>query len=285
MRKLSAAWLVTGLHILLLASVDAFRPSLAPARLDSLLAGRCVRRWPATSRGAPIFSGLPLPSPSLSHVPRAPAGCSCLSDSGGARQGRPVAVSTLSYLLLARAADSAPSTRETLTWQELNRETKDFATGQLRCMVSSSDRGIRRVYVSTIALDVPAPLAPVLALLDAIPIISGLVRHYMVILEIGDLSGGRCQLILCDFEPFEKTSPATTLKLLTAGEKKKLSTRQSYESVVQFPCGGGRRCVACIGWVEFIFAFTRGRNRLATQEQWTGACGNDDSSRYHAMPV
>ena len=88
------------------------------------------------------------------------------------------------------------------------------------------------VFEATIPLQVPAPLEPLVALAAAFPLIGSLVCHYMVILEVleptqsaakgterdreRDVAAGS-KLVLCDFEPFQKTSPSVALALLTGG--------------------------------------------------------------------
>lgn len=137
---------------------------------------------------------------------------------------------------LAHHSIDAARMPDTLSWSELNDETKDM-DGEQSSLPATSPHAIGKVYVSTIALDVPAPLVPALSLLETLPIIGAMVKHYMVILEVQGPEGGNegaektpeqgdeergkgrpRQLVLCDFEPLDKTSPATTLKLLTAGE-------------------------------------------------------------------
>ena len=135
-------------------------------------------------------------------------------------------------LHLAHHSVDAARLPDALSWSELNDETKDMH-GEQSSLPATSPHAICKVYVSTIGLDVPAPLAPALSLLETLPIIGAMVKHYMVILEVqgpeagnggeekGDEERGKGrphQLVLCDFEPLDKTSPVTTIKLLTAGK-------------------------------------------------------------------
>ena len=114
-------------------------------------------------------------------------------------------------------AEAAP-----LTWDELNGDPPDAGDALLR---SVAHHKIGRVFVGTMPLDVPGPLASLVALAAFAPVIGRLLRHYFVVLEIHKDSGraaedggqGEGMLMLCDFEPLDKTSAGTTLLLLTGG--------------------------------------------------------------------
>ncbi len=104
----------------------------------------------------------------------------------------------------------------------------------VRCFILTGRVGLfRRVFSATIPLQVPAPLEPLVVLAAALPFFGSLVRHHMVILEILELERSAAAavrddaereattgnvLVLCDFEPVQKTSPTVALALLSGGE-------------------------------------------------------------------